>query len=129
MKHTLKKLAPVIFVAFAVLLGNNNTQGSETPASNSKSESSFLKEAIMTGYTRWDINNEFDVEMDSKMELENWMTNDINWMFTLVTEIDEEANLEIESWMTSEKVWNGFKNNAEKGLALESWMTDSKVWK
>lgn len=109
MKTTMKKLTAIAFIAFFLVIGNVNAKGTETKA--------LLKESIET-----------------KLELEGWMTNEAVWetnqegAFEFTEELEPE--MQIESWMVKNENWD-MENNVEKAdekLTIENWMLSENVW-
>jgi len=77
--------------------------------------------------------NYFFVETakDSKMEIENWMT-DGNYLGTntFTDQISNEKPLEIENWMIENPLFNQpvIVAEYEPELTIEDWMTDESKW-
>jgi hypothetical protein len=134
MKTTVKQLAAGTFVAFLLLVGNVNAEGTEVKASSHENmETTLQLEEWMTNESFWNSNSvnisNFGVETEAKLELEDWMTSEENWNSSNNMVEETEAGMEIESWMTSEEAWNPNFSVNETELKVENWMIESKIWK
>ena len=77
-------------------------------------------------------------ETEEELEVENWMTNEINFavLSSFTVEETEEA-LEVEDWMTNCQNWEVEErfpvylavSETEDELNVEGWMVCSLVWK
>jgi hypothetical protein len=133
MKTTVKQLAAGTFIAFLLLVGNVNAEGTEVKASSQENiETTLQVENWMTDEDLWNTNSisisEFIQESETSLELENWMTSEETWNLNKNFVEEAEASLELENWMTSEETWNVNNMNLETELAVENWMLDNKVW-
>ena len=134
MKTRMKQLTAGAFLAFLLLAGNVKADGTEINASgHERIETKLQLETWMTDEAIWDINfdyaADFAPEAETTLELEKWMTNDVIWNTIWMENVETEKALKIEPWMISETIWSGVETTVEKELALESWMTDSEIWK
>lgn len=112
MKTTMKQLTTIAFIAFLFLIGNVNAKGTEVKA--------LLKESF-----------------DTKLQLEDWMTDELIWnknqdSFIYLAE-ETEPEMKIESWMINDKNWDINKTNIQvqdkdEELAFEDWMKNEKIW-
>ena len=75
--------------------------------------------------------------LETKLELENWMTDVSIWNENSFVWIEQETeeNMGVEIWMTNENTWNSEfqidkigKTETETELKLESWMTENNIW-
>jgi hypothetical protein len=133
MKTTIKKLTAGTFIAFLLLVGNVQAEGTELKASGLETiETSLQLENWMTSETIWKTNSismvEFIQETETGMELENWMTSEKVWNENQLFKQETESMLVLENWMTSETTWDLKKANYETKLGIESWMLNNKAW-
>ncbi|QGY44974.1 hypothetical protein GM418_15230 [Maribellus comscasis] len=112
MKTRITQIAAAAFFAFLLIAGNAQADG--------KDLSSASLEAIT----------------EPKMEVENWMINEIYWNRTdaaFLLDYVSESHLELENWMVDDTAWenvivNSEENEKEAGLVVEPWMINDKVW-
>lgn len=132
MKTTIKHLTAGTFIAFLLMVGNVNAEGTEVKASGHENiETSLQIEKWMTEEFLLNSNSvyysEIVPETESVMVLENWMTAPESW--NPVTDFTEEKDsaMELETWMTSEATWNGIKTESDSELKVENWMLGNSI--
>ena len=134
MKTTVKQLAAVTFIAFLLLIGKVNANGTETKASGRENiETTLHLEKWMTEEANWNTNSsmfaEFVQETDAKLEFENWMVNAESWNLNNILVEEVDPGLEFEDWMICEAKWENVNNENEPKLVVEPWMINEKLWK
>ncbi len=134
MKTTVKQLAAKAFVVFLLTGINVKTEGRETNASSQTIiETTLRLEDWMTDETIWNTNwvskNEFVLETEVRLELEDWMLSVNSWILNIDFVEEAEPRLELESWITNEVIWNMDIPEKESESKVEHWMLNEKVWK
>jgi hypothetical protein len=105
----MKQLTAATLLALLLVVGNVKAEGTELKASSLET-------------------------IETKLELETWMTNESLWNTKTLTWVEEETdeNLLMENWMTNEMVWNLNStisvNETETELKMENWMTNNNIW-
>ncbi len=106
MKTRINQIVALAFLAIFILAGNVNAKGTEHNALSQEN-------------------------IESSLELEDWMINDNFWStdnFTTFENATEEL-LQMESWMTNDNVWETENIvETEQKLTIETWMTDENIW-
>ena len=69
----------------------------------------------------------YENDYDSRLIVEDWMTENIFFNPTPVPQVEAESDLKVEDWMLNESLFTS-ADVEETPLALESWMTNNKVW-
>lgn len=110
MKTTMKQFTAIAFIAFLLVIGNVNAKGTETKTLLKESiETKLELEGWMTDESVWNANQEsfieFTEELEPEMQFESWMIDNENWGIENKVEKTDEK-LTIENWMLSENVWN-----------------------
>lgn len=112
MKTTVKQFATVTFIALLLLAGNVKAEGTEIKASGLEI-------------------------IETTLQLENWMTDEIIWetntFYAGDLALEKETDIELESWMTNDSMWNSdmhfdTETETEVELELEDWMTSEENW-
>jgi hypothetical protein len=131
MKTTLKQITAGTFIALLFLVGN--AKATEIKATSLKAvETTLQLENWMTDEVIWNTTTfnitDFTQETEANLELENWMTNAELWNINTNFVEETESGLELEDWMTNEETWNAEDTNVEPNLTVEFWMINSKLW-
>jgi hypothetical protein len=134
MKTTMKQLTAATFIALILLVGNVNAKGTEANTSGHENiETSLQLENWMTNEAIWNKNTatvaDFVQEVETTLELENWMTNSETWNSTYTFVDETETGMSLESWMMNERIWDLNSMDTESELRVENWMTDNNIWK
>ncbi|QIA06462.1 hypothetical protein [Draconibacterium halophilum] len=110
MKNTVKRIATGTFIALLLMVGNVKA-------------------------TELKVANSFNIETETTLQMENWMTNQNIWntnatnMVELI--VETESSMAIENWMTNPEVWNSTNSvveEVETGMEIENWMINDKIW-
>ena len=133
MKNIVKQIAAGTFIAFFLLAGNVKSEGTEVKTSGFETiETSLQLENWMTEEIEWNTNlvimADFAPETETYLDLESWMTSENTWSINNNFATESEVELELESWMTGETIWNAEETEVDAELVLESWMLDKEVW-
>lgn len=133
MKTTMKHLTAGTFIAFLLLVGNVNAEGTEVKASSQENiETTLNVEKWMIDEVIWNTNSitltEINQETETNLVIENWMTSPETWNFDNNFVEETEGSMELENWMTSEETWKVNNMNVETELTVETWMIDNNVW-
>jgi hypothetical protein len=106
MKARLNQIILATFLIVILLSGNVNANG---------------KEVIIVS----DLEN----IAETKLELENWMTDEAYWMTAVY---EREEMLVVEAWMLDEKKWEVpvlvLASETDHLLILEDWMVNKMYW-
>lgn len=74
------------------------------------------------------LNNEMYLsDYDSKLNLEDWMTDNNNFSAAEIQKVEKDENLKVEDWMLNQDIIS-VSTETESPLTVESWMTESKTW-
>lgn len=82
-----------------------------------------------TGIKPVDLSNQFKLEAESDLLIENWMVNLNSWEAS--EKIISEESIKIEDWMldANEDYWKAKQENAsEEDLRVEDWMSNLTKW-
>ena len=135
MKATVKQLTTITFISLLLMVLNVRADGTETKAiasGNENIESALELENWMTNETIWKTDASIffiSPETETELALDEWMTNSKTWNTGFNFTEETESVLELEDWMTSDVTWNNNTAEKEPELKLESWMMDTNIWK
>ena len=134
MKTTMRQLATGTVLAFLLLTGNANANGTAPKHTRfGEREATLQLESWMTNETIWNSNTivicEFTVETEFEHKIENWMINAEIWNFNNTFTEETEPGLEIENWMTDQNFRDLKNEEIEPKLSLETWMMNYETWK
>ena len=134
MKTYFKQITAGTFIALLLLAGIVSAHGTEIKASGHEIiETSLQLENWMTDEIIWNTNRAYTVDLaletETALEVESWMIRGDTWNFNNQFVTEAETELEIENWMTSENMWEVQETAIEEELTLENWMVDDEVWK
>lgn len=110
MKTRITKITTIALLGLFILMGNVNAKGTEISASGHEN-------------------------IETTLDLENWMINDSFWDTEdhLIVDQEREVSLGLENWMTNENTWVvenkiDLKTETEQSLTFEPWMTNESIW-
>lgn len=66
-------------------------------------------------------------DYESKLNLEDWMTDEQSFKVVEIKEVAKDENLKIEDWMLNDDLIT-VTTETESPLKVEAWMTESKTW-
>jgi hypothetical protein len=66
-------------------------------------------------------------DYDSKLEIENWMTDNNSYRADFIQQVAKDENLQVENWMLGDQIFV-VATETEDPLTLENWMIISKTW-
>jgi hypothetical protein len=69
----------------------------------------------------------YENEYDSKLALEDWMTDNYYFEATSIPLVENESTLQVEDWMLDESLFSAAQE-PEGELKVEDWMTSDKIW-
>jgi hypothetical protein len=69
----------------------------------------------------------YENEYDSKLVLEDWMTDKNYFKATLIPQVEKENTLQVEDWMIDVSLFSAARET-ESELKVEDWMTSDEVW-
>jgi len=112
-KFNSKQILLATFFSLFILAGTVNAKGTET------------------GFV-----SNFEIAVEPKLEVEEWMVNEQHWNNTEATyffSVEPEMDLALENWMTEENNWMPqslaiLEDSAEEKLKIENWMIQENYW-
>lgn len=131
MKTTVKQIAAGTFIALLLMVGN--VKATETKTSScAMLETTLQLENWMTDDIVWNTNSitisELAVETETDLLLENWMTDAEAWNVNNSFVEVAESAMELEDWMINDANWNADNTDIEADLTVENWMVDNNLW-
>jgi len=130
---TIKQLATGTFIAILLLAGNIKAEAAKTKVTNQVNmETTLQLENWMTDETVWNTNlmntAGFSQEPENEMAFENWMTDSDYWNFNNNFVEETETDLAFENWMINDANWKVNNIDNEPELAVEQWMINESFW-
>ena len=77
--------------------------------------------------TKFSQNEMYLSDYESKLNLEDWMTDEQSFKVVEIKEVTKDENLKIEDWMLNDDLLT-VTTETESPLKVEAWMTESKTW-
>jgi len=109
MKTTFSQIVAIAFFGLFLLVGNVNAEGTEKSASGHENiEAALELENWMVNDNLWKTKElvKFENAEDETLVMESWMTAESTWELKNTVELETETALEFEPWMTNENIWN-----------------------